>query len=235
LDFNQSKEKDEHDWFDPEFMLPVQHSPSKLESRSKVDFTSPDRNNRLVVVLPNSFSSYQEFAQKVHQIGLVDQREILYYAISTDDNELEMQRWLTTLVAITRSPLVRVQSRLVKIESWVEKLRDEVQPADLIICPYEYRLKSGFFQTVPLSQYLHDNVSSNVRVIPGAFQPHTRQITPWLRVAIFWIGCIVILFGFGILEINADGMLHGFIRPLILIMLLVIEMGVIWAWNSVIG
>lgn len=229
----QPEEQGKPVWFDPEFMLPVQHSSSSHANRLKAEFGSLDRNKRLVVVLPNSFSNYQEFAQKVHQLSLADRREILYIALCTGDNELEMQRWLITLEAITQDSMVRVQSKLIKYESWVENLRNEIQPADLIICPDEYRMKKGYFKTVPLSQYLQENVSTNIRIIQGGFQPLKRQFAPWLRMVLFWIGCLVILFGFGILEINVDGMLHGFIRPVILSMLLVIEMGVIWAWNSV--
>jgi len=190
---------------------------------------------RLVVILPDSFSSYQVFTQKIHQMALVDEREILYFAIYAEDKKLEMERWLTTLEAITRSPQVKVQSTLIKNDIWVEKFMTELRPNDVIICPDGFRQKTGYFQSAPLQQYLSSQVSQNVRVVPGTYRTISNQFVPWLRIAVFWIGFLVILLGFGILEINVDNMIQGFTRPLLLLILLVMEIGAIYTWNAVVG
>ena len=52
------------------------------------------------------------------------------------------------------------------------------------------------------------------------------------KSALFWLAFLLILIGFTTLEFQLDQSLHGFIRKLLLIILLILEFGAIMLWDN---
>jgi hypothetical protein len=67
--------------------------------------------------------------------------------------------------------------------------------------------------------------------VNGYYHPHWQQMVRLIRSAAFWVGALAILAGFTRLEFQADAAFPGFAHNLVLVVILLIEFGAVWAWS----
>jgi hypothetical protein len=142
---------------------------------------------------------------------------------------------MATMKAITAGGGFDVQSKLVRTMYWLKELRSIYQPGDRIVCHQEQTVKNGFLKTVPASMFLHDVLHYPIITISDFYHPQQDQLMRWIRASVAWVGFILILAGFTALEIRLDSLTSGAYGKVLLFIILLIEVGAIWAWNLITG
>jgi len=56
----------------------------------------------------------------------------------------------------------------------------------------------------------------------------------WVKGLVFWLGLLLILFGFGYLEVQVGRAIIGAVRTLVLMIVMTIELGAVLVWNRII-
>ena len=194
-----------------------------------------EKHPRLIVLLPASLAGDLGFAQKIHWMAARAQNDVLYLTLLDDpDSSLTTQRGIATMKAVTESNLIHAGSVLTPAALWFEKLREIHRPGDTVVCHAEQVVKAGFLKTVPMPEYLAGIMNAPVVTVEGYYSPQRTLVKSWMSGLLFWLGALVILVGFTLLELQADTAFPGFAHKLVLTAILVIEFGAVWLWSQIV-
>jgi hypothetical protein len=190
--------------------------------------------HRLIVLVPDCLAGSLDMARKVYSIAQSEDRDVLYLTLVDDDEKMiAVSRSMATMKAVTAGQWLVVNSRLTGTGHWLAALREIYRPGDMIVCHEEQSVKDGFLRTQPVSEFLRATLKAPVRIISGFYHPQKVQAVQWLRGLLFWLGCLVILAGFTLLEIRLDQATAGAAHTWLLMVALVFEFGSVWVWNIV--
>jgi hypothetical protein len=140
---------------------------------------------------------------------------------------------MTTLTALTANEAVRVKYVLIQSNDWVSKIQEYCRPGDRVACLEGQMIKTGWMKTASVREVLENTLDAPVVLLSGVFHPWKTASRKWLFGLIFWLGCLVILAGFSLLEIQIDHGMQGFARTALILIVLSMEFGALWAWNHV--
>lgn len=190
------------------------------------------RQKNLIVLIPDSLAGNLDLAHRIFWIAQREHCDIFYLTLVDDEEKiLPISRSMTTMKAVTAGNCLDVQSKLVETAHWLEALREIYRPGDRIVCQQEQSVKTGFLQTIPIAQYLHDTLDAPTSSLSGFYHPGQVQVSRWLHSLIAWMGLILILLGFTFGEIQLDPLSRGFMGKALLFLIVMVEIGVIWFWN----
>ena len=189
---------------------------------------------RLIVLVPEGLSGNADLARKIFRMAQHNSSDVLYLAfVQEEELMLSVARGMTTMKALTTSETIDVNVCMTNSNHWLQVLRDEIEPGDTIVCHAEQMIRDRLFKTIPIQDFLKKEFSEAVISITGFYHPWQMLSRKWLYSLLFVIGCLVILFGFGALEIQIDQEVEGITRTILLIIVMTLELGVFWAWNHV--
>ncbi len=193
-----------------------------------------ENKKRLIVLVPDCLADNLGMAHKIHWMAIRDACEV-YYLTLVDDYEkmLAVSRGIATVKAITAGNWLVVNSRVTETKEWLKALRDIYRPGDIIVCQEEQLVNQGPFKTMPVSEFLRETFHAPVYTISGFYHPEQVQVRHWLVSLLFWLGCLVILGVFTLLEIQMDQLAQGITRVTVLTFLVLFEVGAIWTWSSI--
>jgi hypothetical protein len=190
----------------------------------------------LIVLVPGELVETAKFARQIRWLALQQQRDVIYIARSNrNDDYMTTMRLLATVEAITRDGTFEVDSRQVEAGNWVKAIQSVYKPGDLIVCHEEQKVATGLGKKTPLNQHLAQQLHLPTNVLSGFYQGETFHIQPLLKSLIFWIGSLVIVLGFSLVEYRVDHLMSGAARILIMAILLVFESGLIYQLNKYSG
>jgi hypothetical protein len=190
--------------------------------------------SRLLVLVPDGVVNGIAFAHKIHWMAAQEQRDVLYLALyENNESKLTAMRWMVTMTAVTRDSSLGVETKLVAVCDWLKVLQEEYRAGDVILCHAEQQAQVRFGKMMPLRDFLQTRFQAPISTIAGFYQPEQILATRYRHNLLFWLGCLVMLVGFSFLEFRVDFGTNGFIRPMLLITLIALEMGLIWAWSHV--
>ena len=197
-----------------------------------MDSIEPVSKKRLIVLVPEGLAGNSDLAQKIYWMALRDQCDVLYLAfVDAEEKMLSVSRSMATMKALTSGDLVVVHSKLTYTHDWLKTLRDFYQPEDRIVCHEEQTVKNGFLKTTPIKDLLSEIFNAPIYPISGLYHPWQVLSRKWLYGLLFWIGFLVILAVFGLLEIQIDRTLQGLTRIVLLFIVLAFELGTFLVWN----
>ena len=189
---------------------------------------------RLVVLLPGCLAGNLDLAHKVFWMAERDGCEVLYFVLVDDEEEfLPVSYSMVTMKAITSSNSLTVNAVLVKADEWLQKLNEMYRPGDRIACQAEQTVKNGFLRTMPVTDYLRGALGITPLEIHGFYRPERVQYRIWLRGLVTWLGFLLILIGFTLLEIQIDRQVQSSVATITLIFLVTAEIGALWGWDSI--
>jgi hypothetical protein len=122
----------------------------------------------------------------------------------------------------------------VKIEfgtSWVEAVKQNSQPGDMIVCIAEQRV--GLWQR-PLSQILQSNMDNPVYILSGLSHQNPSR-SNWRSQVMAWVGSLGILVGAFLFQIRIVSMPSDWVQTILLIFSVISEAWLIGNWNSLFG
>ncbi len=188
---------------------------------------------RLIVLLPESLAGKAELARTVHQMALQNGADVLYLTLVDDDEKnLTAAREMATMKAITADNRLVANSRLVATNKWLKLLRETYRVGDIVICHAEQTVRDGVFSTRPTSEFLQETLSVPVITLAGYYRPRNEHIKALLINLLTWVGFLVILTAFTLLEFSLDSAIHGATHTILLVLLVTVEFGAVLAWNN---
>jgi hypothetical protein len=203
------------------------------------DSRSKDSSNRLVVIVPEGKVDNSRLAQKIWRLASLNRLSVLYVGcVNEPATSLAVTRQMVTLAAITRDPQVSVGYRLITGPDWSAALKTLLLPGDEIAVLEEHFISKGWFKQIHFSQTLQ-SLNTPVQVISGILIPEKavwKWITsPLIHHVALWIVLIATFFGFYEFDLIIDSSLKGWPAILISVLLVSLEIGIIWFWNSILG
>jgi hypothetical protein len=195
-------------------------------------FIGPVSKKRLIVLVPEGFWNSPDFAKKIYWLATRDQRDVHYLVfVSDQDDRLVIARSTATLKALTAHDAVAVTSKLIHPDNCLAYLGEIVRPGDRIVCHEEQLFRTGFMATTPIRDLLSKTFNVPVEALSGFYHPWRALSRKWLLGLLFWVGCLVILALFSLLEISIDRTEQGVTQTILIFLVLIAEFGAFWAWN----
>lgn len=190
----------------------------------------------LIALIPQNAQYPIDLAKHIHDQAMLEKRDVLLLALITDRaDDLSAARLLTTLESAIRDNFVQVKTCQILEKAWLVGLTDVYRPGDRVLCAAEQLVHQGRLGNIPLSEAIDQLLGAPVTALEGYYQPAPRALPAWLRSLIFWTICLGSIVAFFGLEGAVDTQVMGFVRPVLLLILLGFEMGLILIFNGILN
>ena len=162
-------------------------------------------SKRIIVLISACLINNQNLSHEIYKMTDHENLSVLYLVFTDDsDDLLEISRNMATMKAVTSSNNLSVDVMTIKIDRWLDVLRDITNPNDIIVCQEEQTVINGHFKTVPISDYLLKNFDVPVIIMKGFYHLDKAPVKKWLHEVAGDIGFLVILAIFTWLQINFE-------------------------------
>jgi hypothetical protein len=194
--------------------------------------TEQNHSKRLIVLIPGSLANNTNLAHKIYWMADRENLAVLYLTlVDNDENTLAVSRCMATMKAVTSANKLSVESKLTETGNWLKVLREVSHPGDTIVCPEEQTVLVGFFRTIPVSDFLSDQLDTPVLTISGFYNPYQTQVKKWFHEFFSFTGFLAIMAFFTWSQIRLGQTSLGSQNTLLVMVTFLIEIGAIWAWN----
>lgn len=201
-----------------------------------VSNANSEQRNRLIVLVPDCLAGNMDLAHKVFKMANHQHCDVFYLAlVDSGDTSSTVTRSMATMNAMTSGENLEVQSKIAESTLWLNTLREIYHPGDRIVCYSEQSVKNGFLKTLPVTDFLHKVLDAPVITISGVYHPQRAQVNKWLRSLAAWLGFLVILIGFSVLEVNTNLFSQTGFGQVMLCIIVALEIGAIYCWDRIIG
>jgi len=198
---------------------------------STTSLSGPKSAYRLVVLVPDLEWEFIPAIHRIWELANSQCARVLLISLCKDPSqELSLRRALIILCAMLQDGRIPVETKVESRMNWVDVVKHNHQTGDMIVCFAEQR--AGFLQK-PLSQILASNLSVPIYVVSGVHIPMPRS--NWLTQVTAWLGSIVIIAGFGLLQVKIMQGSKDWFQTLLLILVVIFETWLIWVWDSRFG
>jgi hypothetical protein len=192
----------------------------------------PIAKRRLIVLVPQGLAGNSDLARKVFWIAIREHCDVLYLVfVDHEDEKLGVLRSMATMKALTADANLVASSKLTHSDTWLAALREIYRPGDQIVCHDEQYIRTGFLKTIQIHEAIADSFAAPIHSLSGFYHPWRQLSRKWLFGILFWLGCLVILSLFSMLEFQIDQTIQGLARSILIFIALVAEFGAFWAWN----
>jgi hypothetical protein len=200
-------------------------------SLSPAPVSEPQSARRLVVLVPDLEWDYMPAIHRIWELGAAQPAHVLLLSLCQDpQQELSLRRALVILCALLQDGRIPVETNVEIATNWVDVVKRNYQTGDIIVCFAEQQ--AGFLQK-PLSQILESNLTIPVYVVSGVHIPKPKS--NWLAGVTAWLGSIGVIAGFGLLQIKIMQVSEGWFQTLLLILVVIVEIWLVWVWDSQFG
>ena len=184
---------------------------------------------RLVVLVPNLDVDEMAFAHAIWNLAFPPGLAVFLLGLCPNPNEEpRARRRLVTIASLIREPRISVEIQLDFGRNWVSTLKSVLDSGDIVICPSDQQV--GIFRE-PLELSLA-KLGHPIITLPGLY-PLTRKLIPdFVRESIFWVVSLAVLFVFFWLQIRILRISEEWAKDTLLSLSVLIELGLIWAWNN---
>jgi hypothetical protein len=213
----------------------------RSEPQDEGKFNGPPR---LVVVFQH-VEQEAMLASRILDLAHARGLRILLLGIAPDSSTAaEVRRRLVTVAAFIREEQARIGPALARggsahapeivIEAgrrWIGGVESVLREDDLLAC---YSQPSPGFLERPLDGILGSALNRAVYIFTGPPVPRSG-LRHTLGQAAAWLGSLASIAGFLLLEMRIVPMAAGWVQTALLLILLGVEVGWIWLWNSWFG
>jgi hypothetical protein len=188
---------------------------------------------RLVIVVPDEDVEEPRLSRYLWSQASPGKLSILLVTLVDEPgNEFTALRRLAQIRGITQDIWVKVERRVVFGHSWSKALRLLLGPTDALFCPVEKTIMYRWFSKRPLSQTLQADLNREVLPLSGFYTDNTPHLPHWVHQIPFWIGCLLTLGIFSVLEFDVNRMASGWVGQLVFIGLVLAEVGFLYVMSA---
>lgn len=208
-------------------MLKINPSPISLQDTPPVGVESTP----CLLILVPSETDYSAATQRIWELAHATNMHVLLIALCQDPSEEPgLRRRLVTLASLLQHGNVAVETKVIVGTNWVAAVKNHYEAGDRIVCFAEQR--TGLLQR-PLSQILESNIKAPLHILSGLTPPKSKSSR--LSQISSWLGFLVIIIGFGLLQTKVIQLSGSSLQSILLILSILPEFWLIWVWNSLFG
>lgn len=188
----------------------------------------PGPIRRLLVLIPMD-SDYTATMSRISDLAITFHAHVLLLGLCKDAaDELSLHRELSTLAALLQDTLVYAETKVEIRVNWVDLVKSNYQSGDLIVCFAEQQI--GLLRR-PLSQILASNFGAPVYILSTLYSQRSVP-SNWLSKISTWTGFAGIIAGAFLLQVQIMAIPRDWAQTTILIISVLVELWLLWAWNS---
>jgi len=187
--------------------------------------------HRLIVLVPTDWNSHA-VTRRLWKLARTLGAHIQFLGLCKEaEQEPGLRRGLVTMASLLQNEGVCVDVKVELGTDWVEAVKRNYQPDDMIVCFAEQR--AGLLQR-PLSQILRSNIKGMVYILSGSY-PQTDTRPPWLSQIMAWIGPLAIIVLAFLFQVRITSLPQDWAQTSLLILSVMGEVWLISLWNSLFG
>jgi hypothetical protein len=203
----------------------LQIPPIAIDSSSP---SEPHPVHHLIVLVPTD-SDYTAATRKIWTLANTLGTHVQFLGLCKDESqEPGLRRGLIAMASLLQNSKVSAGLKVEFGTNWVEAVKRNYQPGDTIVCFAEQR--AGLLHR-PLSQVLQSNIKAPVYILSGS-SPQNLPQSNWLSQMAAWSGAVGIIVGAFLLQIRITSLPQDWAQTTLLILTVIVETWLIWAWNS---
>jgi hypothetical protein len=187
---------------------------------------------RLVVLVPGGLADETALAQHIWALVQARGLPVLFLGRAQRlEDEPSMRRRLALLAALTRdTDRVSADIRLSVSDDWIALIRSVGRPGDLVVCHAEQQAPWLSFGR-PIGQVLAEGLGTPVYLLRGYCAPETGKLTGLGRQMLFWAGALAMVAAFFWAQVNVQRLTQDWMQTVVLILTVLVEFGLLAAWN----
>ena len=205
--------------------LDYQHQSLSLSIAPSLDLESV---HRFIVLVPCLEIDLNSVSHRVWELANATGAHVKLLCLCNDAiQEPSLRRRLVTMSAMVNYGNVSAEAEVAFGKDWVGAVKSRWQAGDTIVCFAEQH--AGLLQK-PLSQILQSDLDVPLYILSGLY-PQTDSRPNWAARAAAWLGSIVIIIGFFVLQTRIT-LLTDWTQTILMLISSVVEVCAIWIWNS---
>ncbi len=184
---------------------------------------------RLLILVSESEMDIASAARRIWELANAFGSRVQFLGLCADAvQESALRRQLVSLSAMVKDSKISTEVSVEFGSNWVEAVKRNLQAEDMVVCFAEQR--TGLTRK-PLSQMLESNLKATVYVLSGLSEPSSPR-SSWISAAMAWTGSIGIIAGFFWLQVKLSQLPEDWTHTSLIYLSILIEIGLIWVWNS---
>jgi hypothetical protein len=185
---------------------------------------------RLIVLIPTDID-YSAATRTIWELANATSMHVQLLGLCKDTTEEpRFRRELITMVSLLQGGKISAEAKVNIGTNWLDIVKTNYRANDMIVCFAGQR--TGILRR-PLSQILESNFKATVYILSER-TPQKPQSNRLLQISA-WLGSIGLIIGFGILQAKVVQLPEGWLQSSLLILSIIPEFWLIWAWNSLLG
>ncbi|GAP20976.1 hypothetical protein [Leptolinea tardivitalis] len=186
--------------------------------------------SKIIALVPDCDLDEARYARKVRALATSMHMDVLFLSmVRSDEREASIRRRLITLAGIANINPIKASFATSHFPTWIEIASKEFNTGDYVMYPAEIE---PLISDDPRNESLQSQYGSRACPVYGMITSSTKERMEYLtRQILEWVGIIVIIIGAFLLEAGFDLQVTGWIRTLVEISLLALEIGFLWFWH----
>jgi hypothetical protein len=190
--------------------------------------------DRMLVLVSRQNISDADFARRIWTMAAPAHMTVVYLCVvNSIEEQMQAERRLATLAAITRDAQVRVEFCVIQGGSWLEAVRKLWKPRDVVVCHAEPAGKKGWSERQPLDQVISTTLKTSVIVLSGFAEESKPDWKHRFLLIPYWLSLIAILAGSFLFQAKIYQADKGFVGTVMVLLTFIVEVSIIWFWNSI--
>lgn len=192
--------------------------------------TTLGTDRRLVVLLPPDID-YSAVTRQIWELAHTSGMQIQLLGLCEDRaEEPALRRALVGMASLLEDGKICAEAKVDIGTNWMAVVKANYKPGDAIVCFTEQR--TGLLNR-PLSQVLESSFAATVYILSSPI-PQKANSNLLSQIST-WLGFIVIIIGFGLLQANIVQLPKGWLQITLLTLTILPEFWLIWVWNGRFG
>ena len=188
---------------------------------------------RLLVLIPENDFDENKLSQSIWNLAAPGALAVSIVALSSlPSAENFLRRRLATIATNTRDSSVRVSTKILPGNNWIQAVKDILQPGDLVICLENHVIINWGVIRRPVGIEISSSLNIPVYMITG-FRLGPTVYRSWVKEAATWLVAFGIIGLFTWLQILIDQAIQGWQSDLILIITVIFEALLIWKLHEI--
>ena len=195
-------------------------------------FADLEAGRRLIVLVPDAEADYTPAIRRIWELANALGSRVQFLGLYRDAaEEPRLRRQLVTLSALLEDGTASAEVRVEFGTDWLRAIQSDLRAGDQIAC---FAGQRAGLSRRPLSQILESNLDVPVTILANLYRME-HSGSSWIRQTIAWTGSIGIIVGFFWLQVRMDQLTRDWAYTTLLIMSILVEVWLVWVWNSIFG
>jgi hypothetical protein len=205
-------------------MIKYDTTPITLEYQTSRDL-AVESAHRLIVLVPAGLDA-SLVARRLRELEQTTGMPVLLLSICKERaDEPALRRELVTLASLLKDGRHSLELEVEPGTDWMKVVRNHYEVGDMLVC-FDGQ-QTGLLQK-PLSQLLESNFKADVYVLPGLDLQEAEANA--LSQVVAWLGFLVIILGFGLLQVKIVQASDNWLQNILLILSILPEFWLLHYW-----